>query len=195
MPRMIGGLVLFIAAIFMQTLPFNADLQKVELVKLFDLNIPVIIGTVGLILLLWGVIESFYTGPLWKIINERNTSIEATFTEAETLRAEMKSMKADYEKRIQETEASAREQIQAQVREAQELRKTLMAEASAKADEMVRKAQEDIAAEKARALADIRVQVASLSLAATEKLLVENMNTERNQRLIDEFLSKAEVRN
>jgi F-type H+-transporting ATPase subunit b len=102
-------------------------------------------------------------------------------------------MKSEYETRLAETEADARPKIQAQIKEAQELRKTLMAEASAKADEMVKKAQEEIAAERDRALNSIRVHVANLTLQATEKVLNENMDNDRNRRLIDEFLDKVEV--
>ncbi|MCG9895269.1 MAG: F0F1 ATP synthase subunit B [Fimbriimonadaceae bacterium] len=186
-----AGIILFVASIFLQTLPFNEALKSNELIKLFDLNIPVIVGTIGLILILWSTIEQFYTGPLWKIINERNSAIESTFTEAEALKAEMQQMKTEYEQRIAKTEADAREQIRAQVAEAQELRKTLMAEAAAKADEFLEGARRDIENERNKALADIRVQVAQLSLGATEKLLLENMDNDRNRKLIDEFLAGA----
>lgn len=153
------------------------------------------VAVIGVLLILFPVIRSFFIDPLADAINGRNSELEKTFTEAETLRSEMTQMKSDYERRLAETEASAREQIQSQVREAQELRKTLMTEASAKADEMLKKAQEDIQAEKARALTEIRVHVASLSLSATEKLLGENMDSEKNRRLIDDFLATTEAKN
>jgi F-type H+-transporting ATPase subunit b len=102
-------------------------------------------------------------------------------------------MKSDYEKRLADTEAKAREQIQTQIREAQDLRKNLMSEASAKADELVRRAQEEIAGERAKALADIRLQVTNLSLLAAERILGESVDTDKNRRLIDEFIEKAEV--
>jgi F-type H+-transporting ATPase subunit b len=153
------------------------------------------VAVIGVMLILFPVIRMFFIDPLADAINGRNSELEKTFTEAETLRTEMTQMKSDYEKRLVETEASAREQIQSQIREAQELRKTLMAEASAKADEMLRKAQEDIQAEKARALTEIRVHVATLSLGATEKLLGENMDSDKNRRLIDDFLATTEAKN
>lgn len=153
------------------------------------------LAVIGVLLILFPVVNLFFIAPLAEAINARNSELERTFSEAETLRTEMTAMKSDFEKRLAEADSKAREQIQAQVREAQELRKTLMAEASAKSEEMVRKAQEEIAAEKTRALTEIRVQVATLSLAATEKILAENMDSDRNRRLVDEFLAKAEVKN
>ncbi len=153
------------------------------------------VAVIGVMLILFPVIRMFFIDPLMEAVNGRNSELEKTFTEVETLRAEMTQMKGDYEKRLVETEASAREQIQSQIREAQELRKTLMAEASAKADELLRKAQEDIQAEKARALTEIRVHVATLSLGAAEKLLGENMDSDKNRRLIDDFLATTEAQN
>lgn len=153
------------------------------------------VAVIGVLLILFPAIRFFFTDPLAEAINGRNSELEKTFSEAEALRTEMTQMKSDYERRLAETEASAREQIQSQVREAQELRKTLMAEASAKADEMLRKAQEDIQAEKSKALTEIGVYVTNLSLKATEKLLGENMDSEKNRRLIDDFLASTEAKN
>jgi len=170
---------------------FLADLEKQGI----PLDPGKTVAVIGVLLILFPVIRIFFIDPLMEAINGRNSELEKTFSEAEALRTEMTQMKSDYERRLAETEASAREQIQSQVREAQELRKTLMAEASAKADEMLRKAQEDIQAEKSKALTEIGVYVTNLSLKATEKLLGENMDSEKNRRLIDDFLASTEAKN
>ena len=95
--------------------------------------------------------------------------------------------------RISDTEAEAREKIQAQIREAQEMRTQLMAEATQKADQFLKRAQEDIARDKEQALTEIRQKVVTLSLQATEKLLQDNVDNERNRKLVDDFLAKVEV--
>jgi F-type H+-transporting ATPase subunit b len=151
------------------------------------------IAVIGVFLILFKVIETFYLMPLREAIHERNSSLEATFGEADSLREEMAGMKAAYESRLAETEASARAEIQSEIAKAQELRRSLEAEARAKADEMARRANEEIAAERARALGDIRLHVANLTLQATERLLGENVDNEKNRKLIDEFIDKVEV--
>jgi F-type H+-transporting ATPase subunit b len=151
------------------------------------------VAVIGVFLILFPLLDFFYFSPLREAINDRNNALESTFTEAESLRAEMTQLKADYENRIAETEANARAEIQAEIARAQELRRTLEAGARAKADEMTRRAADEIAAERTRALGDIRLHVAKLTLQATERLLGENMDNERNRRLIDEFIDKVEV--
>lgn len=159
------------------------------------LNFGKTISTIGVFLILFKVIEYFFFKPLHETIDHRTGELEKTFTEAETLRADMTQMKADYEKRLVDTEASAREQIQAQIKEAQDLKKSLMADAQRQAEEYKQTAIAEIEAEKRKVLGDLRVEVTKLSLQATEKLLGANIDSDRNRKLIDEFLSTVEVKN
>ena len=164
-----------------------------QLLQGIDFNLGKTVTMIGVVLVLFPVISSLYLTPLKAAIDERNNSLEKTFSEAEDLRSEMTKMKSDYEQRLIATEADARSQIQAQIKEAQNLRQTLMGEAAAKADELVKKATEEIEAEKNRVLIDIRIHVVDLTLKATEKVLGENMDSDKNRRLIAEFIDKVEV--
>ena len=134
------------------------------------------LATIGVLLILFPVIKFFFTNPLGAAIHERTSNLESAFAEAESLRAEMQKMRSDYEQRMAATEANAREQIQTQIREAQNLRTQLMSEATKRADEMVARAQQEIDAEKQKALTELRTHVVDLSLAAAEKVLGENMD-------------------
>jgi F-type H+-transporting ATPase subunit b len=151
------------------------------------------IGTIGVFLILFPVIKSFFIKPLQDAIQERNSDLERTFTEAENLRTEMERMKSDYDRRLAESEANAREQIQSQIREAQNLRSSLMAEAATRADALVQQATAEIEAEKKKVLVELRTHVVDLALAAAEKVVGENMDSERNRRLVDDYINSVEV--
>ena len=56
---------------------------------------------------------------------------------------------------------------------------------------MRERAVSDIDAERKRALADVRDQVAELALAAAGKVVGETMSDEREKRLVDEFLTQV----
>jgi F-type H+-transporting ATPase subunit b len=148
---------------------------------------------IGFFLVFVQVINIYFYQPLSQAMRERESELEKTFTEAETLRAEMDSMKAEYEQRLATTEAEARETIERQIHEAQELRKQLMAEAEAKADELVKKAEAEIEQEKQRVLGDLRIRAIDLTLVAAEKLIGENMDSDKNRKLVGEFIDKVEV--
>jgi F-type H+-transporting ATPase subunit b len=148
---------------------------------------------IGFVILLFPVLKTFFVTPLADAINARNAGLEKTFTEAEELRANMTKLRTDYEQRLAATEASAREQIQAQIREAQNLRQTLMSEATEKADALLEQARTQIEQEKTKALLEIRTTVVDLTLAATEKVIGANLDDARSRKLVDEFISGMEV--
>ena len=185
--KIVGGLVIAVLGVFAN----NANLTVHQPITI---EFGKTIGSIGVFIALFPVIESFFVKPLTAAIDERNTNLETTFSEVETLRNEMTTMKGDYEKRIATTEAEAREKINAQIKEAQSLRQSLMAEAAAKSDALVKQAQEEIASEKAKVLGELRTHVTDLSLTAAEKVVGANMDTAANRKLIADFIADLEVK-
>ncbi|MFQ3669494.1 MAG: F0F1 ATP synthase subunit B [Fimbriimonadaceae bacterium] len=151
------------------------------------------VAVVGVLIMLFPLIKTFFVDPLNAAIHSRNSELERTFSEAEDLRARMDQMRLDYERRLAETEAAAREQIQAQMRQAQETAAQLRAEAASQAEQLKRRALDEIETERQKALTDLRIYVVNMALGATEKLVGENVDTERNRKLVDEFIEKVEV--
>lgn len=184
----IVGLILIALGIAFHT-PLNVVVPGSPLV----INLGESLAMIGFLLVLFPVVQTFYTQPLSDAIQDRNTELTNTFTEVETLRSDMQKLKADYESRLAATEADAREKINSQIREAQVLRQTLMAEAAAKSDDLVRKANEEIAQEKAKVLAELRTHVSDLAIAAAEKVVGETMDSEKNRSIVDNFLNQIEA--
>lgn len=188
----IVGAILMVAGTYMA---LNVHLAFVE--NLNKQGIPLdpgrSIAVIGVLLIVFPIIKTFYLNPLVEAIHSRNSELERTFDEAEQLREQMNTMRTEYEQRLAATEAEAREQIQAQIREAQNLRGELMAEASARAEELVKKAQEEIEGERVRVINSLRSEVVNLTLTATEKILRENVDDARNRKLVEEFIATVEV--
>jgi F-type H+-transporting ATPase subunit b len=189
------GVVLMVAGTYTGTheeqfFPFQKGLREGQHL---ELNLGMTIATIGVFLILFPVINAFFLVPLQAAIQERNSNLESTFSEAEELKAEMQKMRTDYERRLANTEAQAREQIQSQIKEAQNLRATLMDEATQKTQALIAQAEQEIAAERDRLIGDLRSQVVDLALSAAEKVVRENMDTDRNRRIIEDFISRAEV--
>jgi F-type H+-transporting ATPase subunit b len=151
------------------------------------------IATIGVFLILFKLIEFFYLKPLTEAIDTRNNALQATFDEAEELKARMTELKTAYEEKLAKSEAEAREEIQRALAEAQQMKNQIIAEARTQADEIRRKADEDIEREKAKALVEMRTQVVELTLTATEKLIGESMDEDRQRRLVEKFIDTVEV--
>jgi F-type H+-transporting ATPase subunit b len=189
---LIVGLALMVGGMW-----FSQNIHIVAIDSLTKQGLPIDLGetaaTIGVLIILFPLIKMFFIVPLQEAIQDRNSHLEKTFAEVETLRTDMEKMRTDYEARLVETEANAREQIKEQIREAQALRQTLMSEATERADALLEQAQQQIEQEKAKALLEIRSSVVDLTLAATEKLIGENLDDARNRRLVEEFINSVEV--
>lgn len=187
----VGGLVVTLVGVYLsRNVPGFGHSEFSGL----DLNWGLTIATVGMFIALIPLIDLFYFTPLRDAINHRNNELESTFTEAENLRTEMTKMRADYEQRLATTEANAREQIQNQIKEAQNLRTSLMSEAAGKAEALKKQAEQEIEADKNRVLGELRGHVVDMSLLAAEKVIGENMDNDRNRKMIADLIDKAEVK-
>lgn len=185
----VAGLILFFLGAFVM----SGEQFKPALLEGIDLHLGEAVANLGIFLLLWIAVDALFVSHLRASIEERTSNLEATFSEAEKLRSDMDELKASYEARIEETEVRAREQIREEVQKAQDLAKRLRAEAESQADEYKRTAMAEIDAERERVIGQLRVEVAKLALQASERIISENMDNERNRKLVDEFLSEPEV--
>jgi F-type H+-transporting ATPase subunit b len=190
---MVFGVILMVGGMYAGKQKVFESIEKPLMEQGIPLELGKTVATIGVFLILFKVMELFFIVPLRDAINARNSELENTFNEVEMLRSEMTTMKSDYEKRIVETEAEARDKIQSQIKEAQDLRSTLVAEANAAKDSMMAKAQEELAAEKEKIMNSLRVEVVNMTLAATEKLVGKSVDSDTNRKLVADFIEKAEV--
>jgi F-type H+-transporting ATPase subunit b len=147
-------------------------------------------GFLGLLFIL----IKFAWKPMLTALDERETSIENALKSAETARNEMANLKAENEKLLNE----ARSERDIILKKAQDAAVKMIDDAKEDAikagDEMIANAKVIIEVEKKAALAEIKIQVASLSLEITEKLLRKNLVDDKAQReLVDGFLNELKL--
>lgn len=140
---------------------------------------------IALILLL----RKFAWGPILDALNSREEGIQSALDSAENARKEMQNLQADNEKLLQE----ARLERDAMIKEAREIKENMISEAKFEAqqegDKMIANAKASIQNEKNAALADIKNQVATLSVEIAEKILREKLSSEKRQhQLVEEML-------
>lgn len=151
------------------------------------------IATVGIFMFVMPLIKMFYTNPLWAAINERNTNLENTFTEAETLKQRMADLKTSYEQKLADTDAEAREKIQIALAEAQEMKARIIEDARLQAEEVKARANEELNRERAKMLVDLRTHVVDLTMTATRKVIGESVDEAKQRELVERFIETSEV--
>ncbi len=128
--------------------------------------------------------------PIIDGLKIREESIQNSLDEAKKAREEISSLKADNEKLLAEARKE-REKIITEARTvANQLKEEARAEASKQKEGMIEEAKAEINTAKQAALADVKNQVAALSIEIAEKLLKKNLADDNSQKELVDGLVK-----
>jgi F-type H+-transporting ATPase subunit b len=126
--------------------------------------------------------------PVLKGLDARAERIKAELDEAQRLREEAQKMLAEY-KRKQRDVAKEAEDLLANARhEADLLRRQAAADLEQTLARREKAALEKIAQAETQAVLDVRAKAVDIAIAATAKLLSENVDATRDQALLDDAI-------
>jgi len=139
-------------------------------------------------------LKKFAWKPILDAVNEREEGIKNALESAEKAKKDMENLKSDNEKLL----ADARAERDALMKEAREIKEKMIsdakADAQAQGEKMINQAKAAIESEKNAAMADLKNQVASLSLEIAEKLLKDELsNKEAQTKLVEKMLGDAKL--
>ncbi|UKK47109.1 F0F1 ATP synthase subunit B [Prevotella sp. E9-3] len=143
-------------------------------------------------LVVFGVLAKFGFPAITKMVEERKQYIDESLRKAHEASERLENIKQEGEAILQQ----AREQQAQILKEAAETRESIVETAQQKAREegarLISEAKAEIEQEKHAAIADIRKQVAELSVDIAEKILKQNLKDSKDQmRLIDKMLDEV----
>ncbi len=147
-----------------------------------------LVQTVLLLLLIFLMIK-FAWKPILNSLNEREEGIQGALDAAENAKKEMQNLQSDNEKLLKE----ARAEREGMLKEAREIKEKMIADAKGEAQEqaskMIAQAQESIRSEKQAALAELKSQVANISVEIAEKVVRgELADKDKQLSLVDKML-------
>jgi F-type H+-transporting ATPase subunit b len=128
--------------------------------------------------------------PIADMLAGRRARIEQGIRDAEQARKDRESAEQERLAALNEARREANDILARAQKVAQETRDADIAATREELERMRIRAAADIDAEKQRALADLRAEVADLALAAAGKVVRESMTGERQRRLVEEFLAE-----
>ena len=145
---------------------------------------------VGLIFLL----KKFAWKPILDAVNDREEGIKNALESADNARKEMLNLQADNQRILQE----ARTERDALLKDARDMKEKMVAdaknEAQAQGQKMIEQAKAAIESEKNAAMAELKLQVSTLSLQIAEKLLKDELtNKEAQVKLVEKMLGDAKL--
>ena len=145
---------------------------------------------IGLVLLL----RKFAWKPILDAIEKRESGIEDALKSAENAKLEMQNLNADNERLLKE----ARAERETMLKEARDMKNKMIEEAKTEASEsaskLIAQAQASIESEKKAAIADLKSQVANLSVEIAEKVVrTELSNKDKQLQLVETMLDEKSL--
>lgn len=142
------------------------------------------------LLLLFIVLKIFLFKPVNKIMDERTRSIQNDIDSAKKSREEAEALKQKYADDLSNAKEEARRIVMKAQDDAAAEKAVLMERSKEDADKLVADANKAIENERRRVLQQAQSHIADLAIEAASKIIGENVDDEKNRRIVDEFLSE-----
>ncbi len=141
------------------------------------------------------ILRKFAWKPILNAVNDRESSIVKALAEAEVARKDMQNLQADNERILKE----ARAEREAMLKEAREIKEKIVSDAKEQAkiegDKMIKQTKATIETEKKAAVAEIKSQVANLSVEIAEKVIKQQLsNKDKQLKLVEDMLEDIKLK-
>jgi len=158
---------------------------------LFQINLfQVLLAATNFVVFL-AIIWTFAFKPIQRMLAERQSRIEQGLADAEQARKDRESAESERLAALQEARREANDIINRAQKVAQDSRDADIAATKAELERMRERATAEIDAEKQRAIGELRGEVADLALAAASRVVGVTISTDRERRLVQEFLAET----
>lgn len=142
-------------------------------------------------LLIATLLGLFLWRPLVNLLDSRAAKIQKGLEDAAVAANARRNAEAEAERILANSRADVAKIIEEARGRADEVARQIEAEARAEAEKIRSEARAAATAERDQQLADLRGQVAAISIAVAQRLIGETLDAKRQQALIDDFFAKV----
>ncbi|MGV3244462.1 F0F1 ATP synthase subunit B [Staphylococcus sp. 11261D007BR] len=154
-------------------------------------NIGDIIVTMVTFIILLALLKKFAWGPLKKVMDDRERSINQDIDDAENAKLNAQRLEEENRKKLKETQEEVQKIIEDAKLQARRQQEEIIHEANQRANGMIETAQSEIKSEKERALADINNQVSELSVLIASKVLRKEISEQDQKALVEKYIKEV----
>lgn len=130
--------------------------------------------------------------PVLRMLDERSARINKGIQDAEQASRRAAEMEQEFERQMADARREGQEIVAQATQASERAGQEILERAREESRAQVERAKEEISRERDLAMADLRRQVAELSLTISEKVLGETLDEQSQRRLIAEFLEQTE---
>ena len=149
----------------------------------------VILAQIINFIILMLVLRTIAYGPLLNMLQQRKERIAKGLEDARKAEERLANIEKDYQAKLDQARVESQRMMAERTEAADQQAAAIIAKANEDVARIRQQAQADAGLERNRILADMRSQVAALSMAAANKVVGATLDEQRQQSLINEFFS------
>ncbi|ARJ50272.1 F0F1 ATP synthase subunit B [Staphylococcus lutrae] len=154
-------------------------------------NIGDIVVTMATFLILLALLKKFAWGPLKKVMDDRERSINQDIDDAERAKMNAQRLEEENRQKLKETQDEVHKILEDAKLQAMRQQEEIIHEANRRANGMLETAQSEIKSEKERALAEINNQVSELSVLIASKVLRKEISEQDQKALVEKYVKEV----
>lgn len=156
-----------------------------------DITTGPILWTIINFLILLFILGKLAWKPITTALRNRESAINDALDRAEKARQDADRILSDNRAILAQAEAEAQDILRQSRDYAQKVRDEALGKADVEARGLIERARQDIERSKKEALNQLRSEVATIAVQASEKILKESLDHDRGQRLVQAYLDET----
>jgi F-type H+-transporting ATPase subunit b len=149
-------------------------------------------GTVSFVVL-FAVLAKYAFPAVNKAMVARTEKIRNNLDEAQKVRDDAETILADYQRQLADARSEANRIIEEARQAAEQLRQDMVRRADEEVAELRQRNAEDLRAAQERAVSQLQSQVRNLALELAEKVVGANLDRDRNLQLVDQYITELQA--
>ena len=148
--------------------------------------------TVCNFLLLVYLLKKFAWGPIIGALEKREAQIESDKQTAADARKSAEELKKELDERLTQISNEAAQKMAVAVKAGETQKEQLLAQAKEQAERLLAQATQQIEAEKNKALADVRGEIASISMLAASRVVEQDLKADNADKIVAQVLKEVQ---
>lgn len=144
------------------------------------------------LVILYLILKRFLFKPVKKMLAARRRQVDDLYGSAEAAKAEAETAREEYTAKLDRADDAARKIVSDATRRANERAEEIVGEAKEEAERLFRRADEEIAQEKKKALNEVKNEISDISVGIAEKVVGREIREEDHREMIDAFIRDLE---
>jgi F-type H+-transporting ATPase subunit b len=144
--------------------------------------------TIITFVLLLLILKRFAWKPILKALKLREDAIKESLEQAEKAKDEAKQILAENQNNLAKAEEESRKIVEQSRLFAENLKEQMIKQSKEQSQKLIEEAALEIHRKKNQAFDELKNQIAEIAVQAAEKILKENLDVEKNKKLVDKYI-------